>query len=83
MKLLAKLIRRDLALMAGRPGEWLLPLSFFLLVALLLPFAIGPDVALLARLAPGSYWRVLGPLMAAGQRRSVRGRGPRALLRRP
>ena len=63
MKLLAKLIRRDLALMAGRPGEWLLPLAFFLLVALLLPFAIGPDVALLARLAPGILW--VGGLLAS------------------
>lgn len=46
---------------------------------------IGSDAKaldVLARLAPGSYWRVLGPLMAAGQRRSARSRGPRALLRR-
>lgn len=63
MRLLAKLIRRDLMLIAGRPGEWLLPLAFFLLVALLLPFAIGPDVALLARLAPGILW--VGALLAS------------------
>lgn len=63
MRLLAKLVRRDLMLMAGRPGEWLLPLAFFLLVALLLPFAIGPDVALLARLAPGILW--VGALLAS------------------
>ncbi|TPE64021.1 heme ABC transporter permease CcmB [Sandaracinobacter neustonicus] len=61
--MLLALIRRDLALMAGRPGEWLMPLAFFLLVALLLPFAIGPDVALLARLAPGILW--VGALLAS------------------
>ncbi len=63
MKLLARLIVRDLSLMAGRPGEWLMPLLFFLLVAILLPFAIGPDAALLARLAPGILW--LGALLAS------------------
>ena len=48
MSLFGKLIRRDLSLMAARPGEWLMPLAFFLLVALLLPFAIGPEPGLLA-----------------------------------
>lgn len=61
--LLPRLIRRDLALMAGRPGEWLMPLAFFLLVALLLPFAIGPEASLLARLAPGILW--LAALLAS------------------
>ncbi|WP_199553892.1 heme exporter protein CcmB [Sandaracinobacteroides hominis] len=61
--LVARLIRRDLALMASRPGEWLMPLAFFLLVALLLPFAIGPDARLLARLAPGILW--LAALLAS------------------
>lgn len=63
MRLFARLIRRDLSLMAGRPGEWLMPLVFFLLVALLLPFAIGPEPALLARLAPGILW--VGALLAS------------------
>jgi len=61
--LIWRLIRRDFALMAGRPGEWLMPLAFFLLVALLLPFAIGPEPSLLARLAPGILWT--GALLAS------------------
>lgn len=63
MSLFGKLILRDLSLMAGRPGEWLMPLLFFLLVALLLPFAIGPEPRLLARLAPGILW--VGALLAS------------------
>ena len=63
MSLFGKLIRRDLSLMAARPGEWLMPLAFFLLVALLLPFAIGPEPGLLARLAPGILW--VGALLAS------------------
>lgn len=63
MSLLWRLIRRDLSLMAGRPGEWLMPLAFFLLVAMLLPFAIGPEPTLLARLAPGILW--VGALLAS------------------
>lgn len=63
MNLLWRLIRRDLSLMAGRPGEWLMPLAFFLLVAMLLPFAIGPEPVLLARLAPGILW--VGALLAS------------------
>ncbi len=63
MTLLGRLIVRDLSLMAGRPGEWLMPLAFFLLVAMLLPFAIGPEPVLLARLAPGILW--VGALLAS------------------
>lgn len=63
MTILWRLVSRDLALMAGRPGEWLMPLVFFLLVAILLPFAIGPEPRLLARLAPGILW--VGALLAS------------------
>lgn len=63
MKLIGRLIWRDLSLMAGRPGEWLMPLAFFLLVAILLPFAIGPEAPLLARVAPGILW--VGALLAS------------------
>ncbi|MFN3369993.1 MAG: heme exporter protein CcmB [Sphingomonadaceae bacterium] len=61
--LIARLAGRDLALMAARPGEWLMPLAFFLLVAILLPFAVGPEPDLLARLAPGILW--VGALLAS------------------
>lgn len=49
--------------MIGRPGEWLMPLMFFLLVAVLLPFAIGPEPDLLSRVAPGILW--VGALLAS------------------
>ncbi|HEX3422974.1 MAG TPA: heme exporter protein CcmB [Sphingomicrobium sp.] len=36
-------------------GAWL-PIAFFLLVAALVPFAIGPDARLLSRIGPGALW---------------------------
>ena len=36
-------------------SAWL-PLAFFLIVAALIPFAVGPDAALLARIGPGGLW---------------------------
>lgn len=52
--LIGRLILRDLR-RAFAGGAWL-PLAFFLLVALLIPFAVGPDARLLARIAPGMLW---------------------------
>jgi heme exporter protein B len=37
-------------------GGLVLPIAFFLLVAVLFPFAIGPDAALLARVGGGVVW---------------------------
>ncbi|MHA6722045.1 heme exporter protein CcmB [Sphingomonas sp. RS2018] len=37
-------------------GGMLLPVAFFLLVAILFPFAIGPDAALLGRVGGGVIW---------------------------
>jgi heme exporter protein B len=48
------LIRRDLR-RAFAGGAWL-PLAFFLLVAMLIPFAVGPDARLLERIGPGILW---------------------------
>ncbi|MEI6419487.1 MAG: heme exporter protein CcmB, partial [Sphingomonadales bacterium] len=53
--MLFQLIRRDLSLMLRSSALWL-PVMFFVLVAALFPFAIGPDAALLARVAPGVIW---------------------------
>ncbi len=50
------LVRRDLALALRRPGALLLPVVFFVLVAALFPFAVGPDARLLTRIAPGIVW---------------------------
>jgi heme exporter protein B len=49
------LILRELRL-AATGGHALLPLVFFLLVATLFPFAIGPDAPLLARTGGGALW---------------------------
>ena len=56
------LIMRELRLaLAG--GAALLPLLFFLLVATLFPFAVGPDGPLLARTGGGALW--MAALLAA------------------
>ncbi|MBU6164735.1 MAG: heme exporter protein CcmB [Alphaproteobacteria bacterium] len=49
------LFRRDVALIARSPALWL-PVMFFVLVAALFPFAVGPDARLLGRIAPGIIW---------------------------
>ena len=48
--LIAREIRRGLA------GAAWLPVAFFLLVAAIVPFAVGPDAKLLARIAGGALW---------------------------
>ena len=58
MSALAPLLRRDLARLLGRGQDSgaLLPILFFLAVAMLYPFAVGPDAALLARTGGGVIW---------------------------
>ncbi|MBW8743203.1 MAG: heme exporter protein CcmB, partial [Sphingomonas sp.] len=46
---------RDLARAVAHGGAWL-PLIFYLLVATLFPFAIGPDATLLAKVGSGALW---------------------------
>lgn len=48
------LIARDVR--RGFSGPAWLPIAFFLLIATLLPFAIGPDARLLSRIGPGALW---------------------------
>src|SRR4051812_1841469 len=52
--MIGALIVRDLR--RGFTGAAWLPIAFFLLVAALVPFAIGPDARLLARIGPGALW---------------------------
>ena len=52
--MIGRLIERDLR--RGFTGATWLPIAFFLLVAALVPFAIGPDARLLARIGPGALW---------------------------
>jgi heme exporter protein B len=62
MSVLARLFVRDLRRAWGSGTIWL-PVAFFLLVATLYPFAIGPDRALLARTGGGMMW--VAALLAA------------------
>jgi heme exporter protein B len=56
------LILRELRL-AATGGNAILPIVFFLLVATLFPFAVGPDRMLLARTGGGALW--MAALLAA------------------
>ena len=53
--MIGALVIRDLR-RAWSSGGVLWPIAFFLLVAALFPFAIGPDAALLARVGGGVVW---------------------------
>ena len=52
--MIGRLIARDAR--RGFTGAAWLPVTFFLLVATLVPFAVGPDARLLARIGPGALW---------------------------
>jgi heme exporter protein B len=56
MQAAASVVQRDLLLAFRKPGEWLQPLAFFLIVALLFPLALNPEKALLRQLAPAALW---------------------------
>jgi heme exporter protein B len=58
MSTIGALLRRDLAQMFGgsRRGATLLPVLFFIAVAMLYPFAVGPAPELLARTGGGMIW---------------------------
>lgn len=65
MRVLLTLLARDLRqlLLGGRRGGALLPVLFFLAVAMLYPFAVGPDAPVLARTGGGVLW--VAALLAA------------------
>lgn len=52
--MIGALIARDVR--RGLTGAAWLPIAFFLLVATLVPFAIGPDARLLGRIGAGALW---------------------------
>lgn len=62
---LGALLSRDFTRLAfgGRRGGAMLPILFFLSVAMLYPFAVGPDAPLLARTGGGVIW--VAALLAA------------------
>ena len=65
IRALLAIFLRDLAQMlpGGRQGGTVLPLLFFLAVAMLYPFAVGPNAPLLARTGGGVIW--VAALLAA------------------
>lgn len=56
MRLVLALIRRDLLLGFRQGGGAGTALGFFLTTVVLLPVGLGPDQALLQRIAPGALW---------------------------
>lgn len=56
LRAFAAVVVRDLRLAMRRRGELAQPLVFFAVVATLFPLALGPERALLARIAPGIVW---------------------------
>ncbi len=56
-------LRRELALAMRQKGEVLTPLVFFVVIASLFPLGVGPESALLLRMAPGVLW--VSALLAA------------------
>ena len=50
------LVTRDLRLAWRQRGDLFIAVSFFLLVAALFPFALGPEPNLLLRIGPGVVW---------------------------
>ena len=56
------LLIRDLRLAIRAGGGFGLGLAFFLIVVVLVPFGVGPQSALLTRIAPGILW--IGALLA-------------------
>lgn len=63
MTALAALILRDIRLAMRVGGGALMGALFFLIVVVMTPFAIGPDLKLLARIGPAILW--LGALLAS------------------
>jgi heme exporter protein B len=63
MPALAALLGRDMRLAVRVGGGALMGVLFFLIVVTMVPFALGPDLALLARTGPAILW--LGALLAS------------------
>lgn len=69
----ASVFRRELAIAMRRPAEWLQPLVFYGIVALLFPLGVAPQDPALVTFAPAIIW--VGALLAAllGVERLFRG----------
>ncbi|MDI1244152.1 MAG: heme exporter protein CcmB [Rhodoferax sp.] len=60
---LLAVLRREISLGMRQKGEVLTPLVFFVVIASLFPLGVGPESALLLRMAPGVLW--VSALLAA------------------
>jgi heme exporter protein B len=49
-------LQRDLLIAFRKPGEWLQPLGFFVLVTVLFPLATDPELSHLRQMAPAALW---------------------------
>lgn len=63
MSALAAVIRRDIRIALRAGGGALIGVLFFLSVVVVMPFALGPDIALLKRIGPAILW--LGAMLAS------------------
>ncbi|MFT6669801.1 MAG: heme exporter protein B [Afipia broomeae] len=63
MTALAALVRRDIAVALRAGGGALIGVLFFVSVVVMMPFALGPDLALLKRIGPAILW--LGAMLAS------------------
>src|SRR5690349_25007913 len=63
MKGLRALLVRDMRIAVRVGGGAMMGVLFFLAVVTLVPFAVGPDLALLRRIGPAILW--LGALLAS------------------
>jgi heme exporter protein B len=63
MQALTSLLLRDMRLSVRVGGGAAMGVLFFLLVVTIIPFALGPDLALLRRIGPAILW--LGALLAS------------------
>ena len=69
MKAVWAILKRDLVLAWRQGGGVGTAIGFFLTVIVLLPLGIGPDIAILQRIAPGGLWiaLLLSVLLSADQ----------------
>ena len=59
---MSALLLRDMRLAMRAGGGFGLSLAFFLIVVILVPFGVGPEMGLLSKIAPGILW--VGALLA-------------------
>ena len=63
MNALSSILMRDITLAARAGGGALIGALFYLIVVVLVPFAVGPDLVLLKRIGPAILW--LGALLSS------------------